>query len=180
MTVSARVVSFIMLVGVVLAQVSVVQRFEIGDASPDIVILVVVSLALLSSSVEGAAFGFAAGVLVALFAAVPLGPHAMVGTVVGYLAGRWGEQLVTDEHPVPPLVAGVVGTVMMVFGRPMVEFLVRPGSAAIGGTLSNSAVAIVLGAALSIPVYVMVRRLVMLVTAPSGAAPAASRSGGEA
>ena len=160
------VVTTLIVLVAVLVQVTIVQRIEVGDASPDLVVLVVVAIALLTNSVEGAAAGFAAGVAIGLFAALPLGPHAMIGTMVGYLAGRWGEVLVTDEHPLPPLVAGVAATLAMQVGRPMLDFLVNPAASAAGGVLGDVAIVTITNAMLAIPVYAIVRRLVYGLAAP--------------
>jgi rod shape-determining protein MreD len=159
MMLPSRVVGVLLVLVVVLLQVSIVQRIEVGDASPDLVVLVVVSLALLSNSVDGAATGFLAGLSLALFAALPLGPHALIATLVGYFAGRWGEALVTDEHPLPPLVVGVVATFAMQMGRPLLDFLVNPYASAAGGLWDDVAIVTLTNAVLAIPVYALVRRV---------------------
>jgi rod shape-determining protein MreD len=169
-------VSLALIFTVVMLQVSVFQRIEIGNASPDVLILVVMSLALLSSSVEGAVYGFAAGIMLELSVGLLLGPHAMIATIVGYAAGRWGEQLVTDEHPVPPLLAGLIATFAMQVGRPLVEFLVAPSSATAGAIWSDVMISTVLGVGLSIPVYLLVRRILRSLCGDDAIAPV----GGEA
>jgi len=154
-----------------LLQVSIVQRIEFGDASPDLLVLVIVALALMTNSVDGAVAGFSAGMLVSLFAALPLGPHALMGTVIGYFAGRWGEALVTDEHPLPPLIAGVLATLTMQIGRPVLEFIVEPASS-LQGMWSAALIVTVVNGILAIPVYVAVRRTLLFAAAPSGFASA--------
>src|SRR5689334_5090969 len=107
MTVGARIASVVLVLVAALVQVSILHRIEIGSASPDLLILVVASIALLTGSVSGAAHGFLAGFALAVFAALPLGPHALMGTLIGFAIGRVGDVLTTDEHPVPPLLAGI-------------------------------------------------------------------------
>lgn len=155
----ARMVPALVVLASVLVQVSVVQHVEVVDSSPDVVVLVIVSIALLTSSVDGALHGFLAGVAIAMFAALPLGPHAMLGVAIGYWAGRWGESLVTDEHPVPPLVAGVVATMAMHVGRPAIEFLMSPAAVSGDGVLASALIVTALNAVLAVPVYTCVRVL---------------------
>lgn len=165
MSVGARITSVALIVCAALLQVSVMYRIEIGDAAPDLLVLVVASIALLTGSVSGAAHGFVAGVVLATFAAVPLGPHALVGTLIGYAIGRVGEALVTDDHPVPPLMAGIFATFAMQVGRPLVEFLVNPTIGQVDGLWTQAILVTVLSAVLAVPVYLAVRR--MLVAANS-------------
>ena len=155
-----RPVSMLVVLVAVLVQVSIVQRVELLHASPDLVVLVVVSVSLLGGSVAGAWYGFIAGVAIALFAALPLGPHAMVATVIGYSCGRWGEVLITDEHPVPPLLAAVAATLAMQIGRPVIEFLINPAVTTTRGVWGEAVVVCAINAVFAVPVYALVRRIV--------------------
>jgi rod shape-determining protein MreD len=158
-SIGARITSVLIVLFAALLQVSVAYRIEVGDAYPDILILVVAAIALLTGSISGAAHGFLAGVAIALFAALPLGPHALVGTLVGYTIGRVGEALITDEHPVPPLLAGVFATLAMQVGRPLVEFLVSPAPMRVDGLLGQAALVTVISSMLALPVFLLVRRM---------------------
>lgn len=163
MSLGARIASFGLVIFAALVQVSIVFRIEVGEATPDLLILVVASIALLTGSVSGAAHGFVAGVAIAVFAAVPLGPHALVATLIGYAVGRVGEALVTDDHPVPPLVAGIFATGAMQIGRPLVEFLVNPAIGRVDGLWSQALLVTLISSVLAVPVFLGVRRA--LVTA---------------
>lgn len=171
MSASARITGVLVVLFAALLQVSVAYRIEVGDAYPDILILVVASIALLTGSVSGAAHGFLAGVAIALFAALPLGPHALVGTLVGYTIGRVGEALITDDHPAPPLLAGVFATLAMQVGRPLVEFLVSPAPVRVDGLLGQAALVTVISSMLALPVFLIVRRVLVAAhaIAPLGA-----------
>lgn len=175
MMVPRRLLSCMVVLTAVLLQVSVVQRVEFGDVSPDLVVLAIVSLALLSNSVDGAIIGFTGGVAIGLFAALPLGSHALLCTLIGYMAGRWGESLVTDQHPAPPLVAGVLATLAMHAGRPTVEFLVNPAVVSGGSLWSGLAIVTLVNAVLAIPIYALVRRLTYTLAGPES-----QLAGGEA
>lgn len=160
MIVLPRPVPTLLVLVAVLLQVTIVQRIELWGASPDLIVLVVVSVALLGGSIAGAWYGFIAGVAIALFAAIPLGPHAMMGTIIGYACGRWGEVLVTDEHPVPPLMAAVIATLAMQIGRPLIEFLLNPAVTTTRGVWTEALIVCAINAVLAIPVYTIVRRIV--------------------
>lgn len=161
MSVGARIASVLLVLVAALVQASVIWRIELGGASPELVILVVAAIALLGGSVHGAAHGFLAGVAIALFAALPLGPYALVATIIGYTVGRVGEALVTDDHPVPPLLAGIFATVTLQVGRPLVEFLVNPTVPRVDAVWSEAAVVTLLSSVLAVPIYLGVRRVLL-------------------
>lgn len=158
MSIGARIAGALLVLVAALVQVSIAYRIEVGDAYPHVLILTVSSLALLTGSVNGAAYGFLAGVLIATFAALPLGTHALMATLIGYTIGRVGEALVTDDHPLPPLVAGVMATLTMQLGRPLVEFLVNPDIGHVDGFVGRAAMMTVISSVLAVPVYLLVRR----------------------
>ncbi|MCW2920549.1 MAG: Rod shape-determining protein MreD [Thermoleophilia bacterium] len=161
MSVTARITGVLIVLFAALLQISVAYRIEVGDAYPDVLILVVASIALLTGSISGATHGFIAGVAIASFAALPLGPHALVGTLVGYSIGRVGEALVTDDHPIPPLLAGVYATLAMQIGRPLVEFLVSPSPGRVDGLLGQAALVTVISSVLAVPVFLLVRKVLV-------------------
>lgn len=164
-----------LLVTAVLLQVSLLGNVDILGARLDLTVLVVVSLALLSGSAIGAVYGFASGLLLDLAVGQPPGAQALVGTLVGYWCGRWGEVLVTDEHPLPPLIGGLLGTTAMLVLVPLVHYLVGlPGE---GTSAASALVAVVLGGALVTPVYLVVRKALSRVT-PSDVAERGGRAHG--
>jgi rod shape-determining protein MreD len=154
-----RIVSTLLVCIAALVQVSVIQRIDIAGASPDLLVLVVVSVALLTGSIWGSVNGFVAGVAVGCFAALPLGPYALLGTIVGYASGRVGESIVTDDHPAPPLIAGMVATAIIQLGRPLVEYVVNSNAAGMSGMWREALVVTALSAILALPVYLGVRRV---------------------
>ncbi|MBC7644669.1 MAG: hypothetical protein H7123_06055, partial [Thermoleophilia bacterium] len=81
-------------------------------------------------------------------------------TVIGYAAGRWGEVLLTDEHPVRPVLAAVAATLAMQIGRPLIEFLINPAITTTRGVWGEALVVCSINAVFAIPVYALVRRIV--------------------
>ena len=60
---------------------------RLGGARPDLLVLVVVAVAMVSGPTSGAAFGFAAGLVADLLLDLPVGVSAFVYTVVGFAVG---------------------------------------------------------------------------------------------
>jgi rod shape-determining protein MreD len=158
-SIGARIAAAALVLVAALLQVSIAYRIEIGTAYPNVLVLVVSAIALLCGSLPGAAYGFLAGLAVATFAAMPLGTHALMLVLIGYTVGRVGEALVTDDHPIPPLVAGVLATLAMQLGRPLVEFLVNPDVGQVDGFVGKAAMMTVISSVLAVPVYLLVRRV---------------------
>lgn len=155
----ARMFSVAIVFVAVLAQVTLVERLRLGGAAPDLVVLSIVSIALLTNSATGAVHGFLGGMFLSLSVALPLGPQALLGTLVGYWAGRQGEVLVTDMHPVPPLLIGVLATGFLGLGRPVVEFLVDPTGAELAIAWTSLLVGMLLNALLAVPIYLAIRHV---------------------
>ncbi|MFC7649162.1 rod shape-determining protein MreD [Streptosporangium lutulentum] len=85
-------------------QVTVVNRLPLpGEAAPDLVLLAVAGYALARGAADGAAMGFAAGLISDVLppAVHLLGQNALVLCLIGFVAGR-----VMERHPnAGPLVA---------------------------------------------------------------------------
>jgi rod shape-determining protein MreD len=159
MNLAARTMSVGLVLVAALLQVSIGYRIDLLGATPNLVVLVLTSIALLTGSVSGAVHGFVAGLALACFGGVPIGPDALVMCLVGFAFGRLGETLITDEHPVPPLVAGILATAAVQLGVPLVTFLVSPASPSIDGIWRMTFLITALSAVLTLPVYLGVRRL---------------------
>jgi rod shape-determining protein MreD len=106
---SARIVLAVVLIAVALAlQVTLLSRLPLPGATPDLLLLVVVSLALAYGPGFGLACGFAAGLAADR---VPPADHevgrwALVLTLIGYLAGLARAE--TRRSAVVPLVVVAV------------------------------------------------------------------------
>ncbi len=83
-------------------QTTVVPRFQIGEARPDLILVVAVCFAFAEGPVVGAMSGFIGGMLQDLFAIRLMGLSALTKTVVGYLAGQV-ERSVFAEHIILPM-----------------------------------------------------------------------------
>ena len=98
-----------LVVGAVLFQVTIATDVTVLGGYPDLVVLVVVTLALLRGPVVGAATGFVGGFLLDCLGLGVVGTTSLTLVVVGYLAGARGERL-ADSATVRPLIAIAVGS----------------------------------------------------------------------
>lgn len=91
----------------VLIEVTLISRLGIPGATPDLVVVTIVALALAMGPVQGAVAGFAAGVLIDL--APPgdtlLGVNAVVYIVIGFIAGV----VVDPRDRTIPIMMGMTG-----------------------------------------------------------------------
>jgi len=94
-------------VAAALLQVTLAPSFAIGGIVPNVLFLVVTTLALAEGPVPGASAGFAAGLVYDMLGSGPIGPMALVLTVVGYLAGLLHEQMFAEGWLLPLTVLGV-------------------------------------------------------------------------
>jgi rod shape-determining protein MreD len=137
-------------------QVSIFAQVHILGGVPDVLLVMLVSIALLRGSVVGAAGGFFAGLLADTATLGKLGLTSLVLTVAGYWIGRYGETTGRDRAHAPFLSVAVV-TILYAFGLLLVHFVL--GERAPGGPVMRGLVpSIVLNLILTAPVYALVRR----------------------
>lgn len=143
---------------VAILQVSALSSIHVLGATPDLLLVVLVSAALLRGSIAGAVAGFAAGLLVDVATLGTLGVTALLLTLVGYWAGRYGETS-GRGRPYAPLVAVLGATVLYWLGAYLLDFML--GEAVSTSTSLWPVVpALLLNALLTVPVLALVRRLV--------------------
>ena len=98
--------SALALLGVVL-QAAAISQVEIFGVPPDVTPLLVAAVGLLMGSIAGAAFGFAAGLLVDMALLQTLGVSSLLLVAIGYGAGRLRE-LRDPAHGLVPMAVGAV------------------------------------------------------------------------
>lgn len=112
-------IAAVLLIIAVVVQVTMLSRLPLPGATPDLVLLVVVALALGHGSTFGLAAGFAAGFTVDLVppADHEIGRWALVLTVVGYLAGMaQGESRRSVFVPLAVVAVAALGSVLIYAG----------------------------------------------------------------
>lgn len=98
-----------------IVQVSILAPISMLGGTPDALLVIIICLALLRGSVAGAVAGFAGGLLVDIATLGTLGVSALLLTVVGYWAGRYGETTGRGRTHAVPLTVAVM-TVLVAFG----------------------------------------------------------------
>ena len=90
-----------------LLQAGLAPYVAIGGVTPNFLLIVTVTLALLEGPVAGCSVGFACGLVFDLLGAGPIGPMALVLTVTGYLAGLLHENMFAEGWLLPMTVLAV-------------------------------------------------------------------------
>jgi rod shape-determining protein MreD len=115
------VLSTVLVVIAMVAQVSVLARLHLPGAVPDVLLLTVLGLALTYGHVGGCLIGFFAGLLADLAppADHAVGRYALVLCVIGYAAGLAkpdSGQLRTAAGPMLVVIGAAVGTTLLYVG----------------------------------------------------------------
>jgi rod shape-determining protein MreD len=139
-----------------IAQVTCFAKMSVLATDPDVALLVVVSLGLLGGSLTGAVAGFSIGLLMDCLLLETLGAFALTLLTVGYVAGRYRENVGRPTRSAVVLLGGsltllgavVIAAVQIGTGVDAnVSFLV----------VRDAIFKSVIGAALALPVLLLVR-----------------------
>jgi rod shape-determining protein MreD len=103
-------------------QVAVLSGWELLGGYPDVLLVVVVSVALLRGAVTGAVTGFVGGLLVDTATLGTLGVTSLLLAVAGHWAGRYAETTGRGRPYAPYLAVGVIAVLVGVGGY-LVHFL---------------------------------------------------------
>jgi rod shape-determining protein MreD len=141
------------------AQVVCFSKMDVFGSSPDFALLVVFSIGVLGGSLTGAVAGFSIGLLIDCLLLETLGAFALTLLAVGYVAGRYRETVGRPTRGAVPLLgagltllgAVVIAAIQIGTGIDAnVSFLV----------VRDALVKSLIGAALAIPVLLVVRLVV--------------------
>ena len=94
------VMGIVILVNFVL-QTSILPHVAIFGATPDTALIFIVSYGVLRGDVEGAIFGFSAGMLQDIFSGGPIGMFALFGMLIGYVSGKPFRDFFKDNYFLP-------------------------------------------------------------------------------
>jgi rod shape-determining protein MreD len=142
-----------------IAQVVCFSKMDVFGSSPDVVLLVVFALGVLGGSLAGAVAGFSIGLLLDCLLLETLGGFALTLLAVGYVAGRYRETVGRPTRGAVPLLGGaltllgalVIAAIQIGTGiEANVSFLV----------VRDAIIKSLIGAALAIPVLLLVRLVV--------------------
>jgi rod shape-determining protein MreD len=142
---------------VVVLQLSIIANVELLGGRPNLLLVALVSVALLRGAVFGAVAGFSAGLLADTGLFGTLGFTALLLTLAGYWAGRYGETTGRDRAHAPLLSIAVITVLYQVAALILRFMLGQPAPAShIFATLVPT---VALNLILTVPVYALTRRL---------------------
>jgi rod shape-determining protein MreD len=139
-------------------QVSAFSTVSLGDASPNVLLVTLVAIALLRGAVTGAVSGFAVGLLVDVATLGTLGMTALLLTLAGFWAGRYGETTGRGRAQAP-IVATLVATVFVELGGYVLDSVLG-GPTAFASTLLALPAALIWNALLVYPVFSLARHVI--------------------
>ncbi len=142
-------------------QVSVFSDVRVLGGEPDLLLVTLVAVSLLRGSIAGACAGFFCGLVVDTATLGDLGLTSLLLTLVGYWVGRYGETTGRDRTHAPFLSIAIV-TFLYALGALALRFVVGEPAPARTVLLDTLFQGIALNLLLSLPVYVVVRRLLPL------------------
>jgi rod shape-determining protein MreD len=149
----------LVLVTAVLLQVSVLSQVTIFGGRANLIPLAVAALALYGGSIAGALAGFGAGLLLDLALGMSLGGSSLVLTAVGYGVGRFAE-LRDVSHGLLPLAVAAAASAGYDLAYGAITFMLDIEATVSPLILRDILFGMVLNAAIALPVFAIVRRVV--------------------
>jgi rod shape-determining protein MreD len=138
-------------------QVGAISGAEVLGAEPDLLLVTLVVVSLLTGSITGAIAGFAGGLLVDVMTLYTLGTTSIVLTVAGYWAGRYGETTGRGRPYAAPLAAFAI-TMLATPANVALHFLLgQPVSA--GAAFTTLVPSAIVNAALAFALFPLGRRV---------------------
>jgi rod shape-determining protein MreD len=161
MTLSPHLLGRLALLGLAAAmvQLAAVNQVEVLGVNADLSPLVVMAVGLLCGSVAGAAIGFGMGLFIDVALLQTLGVSSLILLAVGYASGRLRE-LRDPAHPLTPVAVGAAATAGATVGFSLMQFLLGVDAPVSLMLIREIIATIVVNAALALPVFALVRRVV--------------------
>lgn len=103
-------------------QVAAIAGGRLFGAEPDLLLVTLVAIAMVSGSIEGAVSGFVGGLLVDVMTLGTLGVTSILLTLAGYGAGRYGETTGRGRAYAPSLAAFAI-TILVGLGGMALHYL---------------------------------------------------------
>ena len=85
------------------------QNFRIGNISPNLMLVLIVSFALLRGSKEGATIGAAVGLLQDASFSITMGSSILIYAVMGYVCGKFNKNFYRENFIIPLLCTFLCG-----------------------------------------------------------------------
>ncbi|GHU76168.1 hypothetical protein FACS1894188_08290 [Clostridia bacterium] len=101
-------VFFVLIIINLTLQSTILRSVSVFGISPDTQILIIVSYAILRGDMEGAVFGFFAGLIRDMMFCTVIGEYALLGLLTGFLAGKPFRNFFRENDFLPLFLAGVL------------------------------------------------------------------------
>ena len=141
-----------------LLQATFFSSLDVLGGTPDVLLLVLIGIALLRGSVEGAVAGFGGGLLLDVLTLDTLGMTALVLALAGYGVGRYGETTGRGRAHAPLLSVVVVTVLVAVLGF-FLHFLIGEDVSARRALVESLLAGLGLNLILGGPVFALCRSL---------------------
>jgi rod shape-determining protein MreD len=141
-------------------QLTTVSQVSVFGVPADLSPLLVASVGFLCGSVAGSVFGFCLGLFVDTVLLQTLGVNSLVFTAVGYGAGRVRE-LRDPAHTLAPVLVCAAATAIAAVSFSLLQFLLGVEAPVSFDLLRQIVMTIVLNTLLALPVYAVVRRVML-------------------
>ncbi len=139
-----------------LLQVTLFATFDLAGGVADVLLLALLSIALLRGAVVGAVAGFFGGLLVDVVTLDTLGVSALLYSLAGYWAGRYGETTGRDQS-YAPLLTVLVATIAIGYAGYGLHFLLGEELSARRALFETLLPALVLNLLVARPVFGLCR-----------------------
>jgi len=103
--------SAITLLALLLVETTILSNWYILAVVPDLLMITVLYISYINGSMMGQTTGFVSGLMLDLVSASPLGLHALVRTIMGFIFGRL-HQNITISGIVIPMIVGFLATIL--------------------------------------------------------------------
>ena len=139
-----------------LLQVTLVATLDVAGGVADVLVLALLSIALLRGAVAGAVAGFFGGLLVDVLTLDTLGVSALLYSLAGYWAGRYGETTGRDRG-YAPLLTVLVATIAIAYAGYGLHFMLGEELSARRALFETLLPTLVLNLAVARPVFALCR-----------------------
>ena len=139
-----------------LLQVTLVASLDFAGGAADALLLALLAVALLRGAIVGALAGFFGGLLVDVMTLDTLGVSALLYSLVGYWAGRYGETTGRDRSHAP-LLTVFVATIAIAYAGYGLHFLLGEELSARRALFETLLPTLVLNLAVARPVFALCR-----------------------
>jgi rod shape-determining protein MreD len=154
---AVKIAGLVFVAGIV--QVSMLgPHASVFGGTADVLLVTLVCIALLRGSIAGAVAGFAGGLIIDIATMGTLGVTALLLTVAGYWAGRYGETTGRNRAHAVPLAVAVI-TILVAFGGLGVYYMLGDEVSAHRALLTTLLPAIPLNVLVAWPVIRLCRAL---------------------